>query len=138
MGQKRQRTKPNRGKRKRRGRGSATRRSKTAARVTFAGLLHDGSRLATIEEVLDPDVATRTWQDLSREETQQLCLRRIKDNDSFVSMRMLGTPDVIDKKRALAEIKKLSAIGLHLLEVDRRYVRLQLERHRRRATEGRS
>jgi len=137
MGRKRQRTTPNRSQRSSVKRGGPTGPRKSTVRPTFAGLLHDGSRLATVEEILDPDITTRTWQDLSSDETQQLCLRRIKDNNNFVSMRMLGTADVIDKKRALTEIKKLSPIGLHLLEVERRYIRHQLERHHRRVTGGR-
>jgi hypothetical protein len=106
------------------------------AQRIFAGVLHDGSQLATIQEVLDPEVRTRTSKGLSMGEMQKLCLRRIKENDSFVPMRMLGTSDVIDKKRALSEIKALSPIGLHLLEIERRHMLLQLQHHHRRAVDA--
>ncbi len=112
---------------------SRAKRVRAAVKRVFAGVLHDGSRLATVQEVLDPQVPTRTSKDLSIGESQKLCLRRIKENESFVSMRMLGTSEVIDKKRALSEIKNLSPIGLHLLEIEHRYILLQLQHHHRRA-----
>jgi hypothetical protein len=136
MGRKENRSTPHIRHRKTAKRGKSTSSPESAARPTFAGLLHDGSRLATIEEVLDPDIGTRTWKELSSEEAQRLCLRRIKDNNNFISMRMLGTADVVDKKRALTEVKRLSPIGLHLIEIERRYIRLQLEHHHRQTTKG--
>lgn len=137
MARKRQRTTPHKRPRKTEQQSTSASLRKSKEVPTFAGMLHDGSRLATIEEVLDPNIATRTWKDLSSDETNQLCLRRITNNNNFIAMRMLGTPNVIDKKKALSEIKKQSPIGLHLLEIERRYIRLQLERHYRPATEGR-
>jgi hypothetical protein len=93
----------------------------------FAGVHHKSGRLATIREVLASDVPTRTGQDLSLGERSRLATRRIRDNDKFVSMMMLGVAGVIDKKRALMEIKEMSPIGLYLLDFDIRHSRLELE-----------
>jgi hypothetical protein len=105
---------------------SAPKRVQLQDRV-FAGVHHKSGRVATIREVIASDIPTRTGKELSLDERARLATRRIKENDHFVSMRMLGVQGVIDKKRALEEIKKLSHIGLHLLEIDMRHARLQTE-----------
>jgi hypothetical protein len=109
---------------------------RTPKTAVLAGFLADGSRPASVEEVLDPNVATRIGRDLSIDETLHLCLKRIRNSPGFVSMRMLGAHGVIDRNRALAELKKGSNVGLHLLEIERRFVRHQLEAAQRRANES--
>lgn len=93
----------------------------------LAGVHHKTGRLATIREVLASDIPTRMSHDLSLNERVRLATRRIKENDRFVSMLMLGVSGVIDKRRALKEIKELSPVGLHLLDIDMRHARLQVE-----------
>lgn len=93
----------------------------------FAGVHHKSGRLATIRKVIASDIPTRIGGELSLDERARLAIRRIKENDHFVSMRMLGVSGVIDKKRALQEIRKLSSLGLHLLDIDMRHARIQLE-----------
>ena len=93
----------------------------------FAGIHHKTRRLATIREVLASTIPTRTGRDLSLAERVRLSTRRIKENNNFVSMMMLGVTGVIDKKRALREIKELSAVGLQLLGMDMQHAQLQIE-----------
>jgi hypothetical protein len=93
----------------------------------FAGVHHKSGRVATIRQVIASDIPTRTGKELSLDERVRLATRRIRDNKRFVSMMMLGVEGVIDRKRALEEIKKRSHIGLHLLEIDRRHANLQTE-----------
>jgi hypothetical protein len=93
----------------------------------FAGVHHKSGRVATIRQVIASDIPTRTGTELSLNERVRLATRRIRDNEHFVSMMMLGAEGVIDKERALQEIKKRSHIGLHLLEIDRRHAKLQTE-----------
>jgi hypothetical protein len=109
----------------------------------FAGVHHTSGRLATIRQVIASDVPTRMGRELSLDERVRLTTRRIRENNRFVPMMMLGVRGVIDKKRALKEIKALSPIGLHLLEFDMRHSRLQMEqslagrsKRRRKSSDG--
>jgi hypothetical protein len=105
----------------------ATRRRVLFEDRIFAGVHHKSGRLATIRNVIASDIPTRTGVELSLDERVRLAMRRIEENNYFVSMRMLGVSGVIDKKRTLEEIKKLSPLGLHLLDIDMRHARLQIE-----------
>ena len=93
----------------------------------FAGVHHKSGRLATIREVLASDILTRIGRDLSLHERVRLATRRIRENKDFVPMMMLGISGLIDKRRALKEIKDLSPVGMHLLDIDMRHSRLQIE-----------
>jgi hypothetical protein len=113
---------------------NAKRRTKKAARPrvqsldsVFAGVHHKSGRLATIEDVIASDVHTRMGRDLSLPERVRLATHRLRKNQHFVPMIMLGATGVIDKARALREIKRLTPIGLHLLDIDMRHSRLQIE-----------
>jgi hypothetical protein len=99
-------------------------------------MLLRGRRFATAADVLDPDVPTRINRDLSAEELRRLALARIRRRKQFVSVRMFGSPDVIDKRRALHEIKRNSKVGRQLVEIERRYALLELEHHHRLAQGG--
>lgn len=93
----------------------------------FAGVHRKNGRLATIREVLATDIPTRSDRELSLDERVSLAARRIRAEHGFVSMRMLGVQGIVDKKRALLEIRERSSIGLHLLEIDLRCRRIQIE-----------
>jgi hypothetical protein len=106
------------------------------ATTIFAGVHDVTSKPATLLQILSPEVPTRMDKDLALHERAALAIARIKATKHFVNMRTLGTSGVIDKKRAILEIEKLSSTGLHLLEIDRRHIRLQLEEHIRSATKA--
>ena len=94
----------------------------------YCGFHLDGSRLATFEEVLDPQVPTRSMGELSHSELVTLVLERLRRDKVYPALLMLGAKGVIDKKRALREIRKLSPIGVHLIEIEKEYLQLQLRR----------
>lgn len=94
----------------------------------YCGFHFDGSRLATLEEVRDPAVATRSIGELSHPELVTLILERLRREKTYPPLRMLGAEKVIDKRRVIQEIRKLSPIGLHLIDIEKEYVKLQVQR----------
>jgi hypothetical protein len=93
----------------------------------FAGFLGVGNRLATLDEVRNPSIATRSLGHLSTYDLQKLVLRRLRTNKNFLPLRMLGVEGVVGKTRAMAEVRTLSHVGQHLMEIEKRLIRLQLE-----------
>jgi hypothetical protein len=83
--------------------------------------------MATIEQVLDPLVPTKSGRDLSLSELQRLTLRRLRGDKHFIPMLMLGVEGVIDRKRALAEVQSLSFIGRHLLQIEQDYIAFEIK-----------
>lgn len=95
-----------------------------------AGFLHKGNRFATVKHVLDPAVPTKSGKDLSIVQLQRLTLRRLKLDRHFVPFLMLGVQGSITRKRALEEVKALSYVGRHLIELDQSYLAATLRQHR--------
>jgi hypothetical protein len=94
----------------------------------FAGFHRKANKLATLEEVRDPDVPTRTIGELSFKELVKLVSSRIEGDENFIALHMLGVDGVVDKARALKEVRAGSHIGLHLIEIEKEYLSLQLRR----------
>jgi len=113
-------------------RGASPVSSKTKG-ISTGGLIYSGfhkkaNRMATLTEVQDPRVPTRTIGELSHSEMQRLVCSRIKNDESFTPLHMLGIDGVVDKDRALREVRTGSHIGLHLIEIEKEYIALQLAR----------
>lgn len=96
---------------------SPARKPESRRKRILAGVIHDGSRHATVDEILDPKVKTRSAGETSLEERKALCLRRIRSDSSFVPMRMFGVKAIVDRKRAMKEIAALSPLGMRLMEL---------------------
>lgn len=94
----------------------------------YAGMLMRGSRLATIAQVRDPAVATLACEELSHSQLTKLVLARLRRDRDFIPLYVLGVAGVINKSRAIEEVKALSSIGLHLIGIEREIIRLQLRR----------
>ena len=111
--------------------GSSAARTKRQERqpvMIHAGFHRGKDKLATITQVLDPRVPTRTIGELSIPEQVRLISARLRREKHFVPLHVLGVEGVIDRKRALREIQSLSSLGLHLLEIEKQYLKIQLER----------
>jgi hypothetical protein len=93
-----------------------------------AGYLLDGSRVASLREVIDPEIPTKPLEKLSQHDLAVLVGRRLMDKKRVFSVRMLGVSGIIDKERAIIEVMELSQIGIHLIEVEKRFIRLLIER----------
>lgn len=94
----------------------------------YAGFHKTADRMATLTEVQDPRVPTRTIGELSHTELKNLVHSRIKNDESFTPLHMLGVDGVVDKDRALREVQAGSHIGLHLIDIEKEYIALQLAR----------
>jgi len=104
-------------------------RSDKAGAAEAHGGFHKGKdRLATIAEVLNPRVPTRFMGELSLAEQVRLISARLQREKHFVPLHVLGVEGIIDRKRALREIQSLSPLGLHLLEIEKQYLKIQIER----------
>ncbi len=80
----------------------------------------DGKGWATLREVVDPDVPTMTYSELSPEQRAELVAKRISEQPKF-QIAMLGA-GLIDQKRAMAEVKGQTAIGRALMEIEQRVI----------------
>ncbi len=91
-----------------------------------AGFTVDGSRMATLREVIDPRVPTRTLTQLSEDHKIDLAAKRIEmAPDSFqVVIPGHGT---LGKARAAAEVRDRSRIGRYLAEIQYFGVRRGME-----------
>src|SRR5438876_3380212 len=69
-----------------------------------AGFHSDGSRAATLREVLDPDVPTLQLTDLTLEQRAKLVAKRLELQPS-IELAMVGA-GMIDKARAINEVKR--------------------------------
>src|SRR4051812_47439226 len=63
----------------------------------------DGKGWATLREVVDPEVPTLTYAELSPEQRAELVAKRISEQPKF-QIAMLGA-GLLDQKRAMAEVR---------------------------------
>jgi hypothetical protein len=83
-----------------------------------------GKAWATLREVVDPNVPTMTYSELSAEQRAELVAKRISEQPKF-QIAMLGA-GLIDQKRAMAEVKGQTAIGRALMEIEQRVINHQV------------
>ena len=86
----------------------------------------DGKGWATLREVVDPDVPTMTYSELSPEQRAELVAKRISEQPKF-QIAMLGA-GLLDQKRAMAEVKAQTAIGRALMEIEQRVINHQVDK----------
>jgi hypothetical protein len=82
--------------------------------VAFAA---DGTRMTTLREVLEAKVKTRSRKRLSAAERCDLVAERLRMQPDDFKLAVIGI-GVIDKNRAIAEVKAGSRIGQVLLEIE--------------------
>ena len=105
--------------------GSKTRRKRTnflleKQRQIPAGFHADGSKTATLHEVLDPDVPTVQLTDLTLEQRAKLVAKRLELQPS-IELAMVGA-GMIDKARAISEVKKKTQVGKLLIEIEHQMI----------------
>ena len=84
----------------------------------------DGKGWASLREVVDPDVPTMTYAELSPDQRSALVAKRIGQQPKF-QIAMLGA-GLLDQKRAMAEVKAQTSIGRALMEIEQRVINHQL------------
>jgi hypothetical protein len=117
---------------------AATKRASKKRRVEKAGAIQkrqwelptsycaDGKGWATLREVVNPDVPTMTYSELSPEQRAELVAKRISEQPKF-QIAMLGA-GLLDQKRAMAEVKAQTAIGRALMEIEQRVINHQVNK----------
>lgn len=79
----------------------------------------DGT-LATLREVADPKVPTLSLPELSPVQRADVVVKRIEAQPKF-QIAMVGA-GIIDKERAIAEVKAGSKVGRALMEIEQRVI----------------
>ena len=90
-----------------------------------AGFCADGSAQATLREVIDPDVATIQLAELSLEQRAELVAKRLELQPQ-IDLAMIGA-GVIDKSRAITEVKNRTKVGKLLIEIEHQMIRNLIE-----------
>ena len=83
-----------------------------------------GKSLATLREVVDPDVPTMSFSELSARQRVDLVAKRIAQQPKF-QIAMLGA-GLLDQKRAIAEVQGQTSIGRALMEIEQRVINHQV------------
>jgi hypothetical protein len=87
-----------------------------------ASFSQDGTNMATLEECLDNEHPTLALSQLSPEQLSQLVSKRIELQPDYEIMLVGAGP--ISKSKAIAEVKSRSEIGMNLIEIEQRAMRL--------------
>ncbi|SRR6266516_2530920 len=101
-----------------------------------AGFHSDGSEPATLREVLDPDVPTVQLTDLTLEQRAKLVAKRLELQPS-IELAMVGA-GMIDKARAIAEVKKKTQVGKLLIEIEHQMIANLIEQAKKNDAQHRS
>lgn len=95
-----------------------------------AGFCADGIGHATLRDVVDPDVPTLQLSDLSLEQRAELVTKRM-ELQSHINLAMIGA-GMIDKARAITEVKNRTKVGKLLIEIEHQMIRNLLEQAQRK------
>lgn len=90
-----------------------------------AGFCSDGSAQATLREVVDPNVATIQLAELSLEQRADLVAKRLELQPQ-IDLAMIGA-GMIDKSRAITEVKNRTKVGKLLIEIEHQMIRNLIE-----------
>jgi hypothetical protein len=90
-----------------------------------AGFHADGSAAATLQQVLDPAVPTLHLNDLTLQQQAELVAKRLA-MQSKVELAMVGA-GMIDKARAISEVKRKTKVGKLLIEIEHQMIRNLIE-----------
>jgi hypothetical protein len=80
----------------------------------------EGTQMATLREVVNPEVPTLSLAELSPDQRADLVAKRIEAQPKF-QLAMVGA-GIIDKERAIAEVKAKTKIGRALCEIEQRVI----------------
>jgi hypothetical protein len=90
-----------------------------------AGFRPDG-QLATLKEVVDPKIPTLSLAEINPEQRADLVAKRIELQPNYeIAMVPAG---IIDKDRAIAEVRAQSKVGRALTEIEQRIINNLIER----------
>ena len=90
-----------------------------------AGYCADGSGHASLRDVVDPEVATMQLSDLTLQQRAELVVKRL-ELQSKIELAMIGA-GMIDKARAITEVKNQTRVGRLLIEIEHQMIRNLIE-----------
>jgi hypothetical protein len=90
-----------------------------------AGFCSDGYTQATLREVVDPDQPTMQLSDLTLEQRAELVTKRL-ELQKEINLAMIGA-GMIDKARAITEVKNNTKVGRLLIEIEHQMIRNLIE-----------
>jgi hypothetical protein len=85
-----------------------------------AGFSPDGDRMVSLRDVISPKIATIDFPQLSPEKKAELTIARLEQQPDF-KLGMVGI-GVVDKDRAILEVKKQTPAGKTLVEIEQRTI----------------
>lgn len=91
-----------------------------------AGFSADGSKMVPLRDVVDPQVATLSLDQLTLDQRAELVARRIELQPKF-EVAMVGA-GIVGKERAIVEVKAQSEVGRLLMEIEHRLINDLIER----------
>jgi hypothetical protein len=96
-----------------------------------AGFYADDSSVASLREVVDPTVPTKHLSELTLEQRAELVAERLALQPSL-ELAMIGA-GLIDKQRAITEVKGATKVGKLLIEIEDQMIRNLLEQTRKKS-----
>src|ERR1700745_2690353 len=100
-----------------------------------AGFHADGVTMATLTDVVDPQKPTKQLSDLPFEKRAELVVERL-NRQPKIELAMIGA-GLIDKARAITEVKHHTKVGRLLIEIEHQMIRNLIE-HAQAAKPGQS
>jgi len=100
-----------------------------------AGFHSDDSEVASLRDVVDPTVPTKQLSDLTLEQRAELAVKRLALQPS-IQLAMIGA-GMIDKERALTEVKNKTKVGRLLIEIEHQMIRNLLEQAQKKDAKAR-
>ncbi|HET6648399.1 MAG TPA: hypothetical protein VFH01_13810, partial [Pyrinomonadaceae bacterium] len=110
--------------RKKSKKGSAKRKNRALLKKQLAmpaGFHGDNSSTATLREVVDPNVPTKQLSELTLEQRAELVAERLALQPT-IELAMIGA-GMIDKQRAITEVKGKTKVGRLLIEIEHQMIR---------------
>lgn len=86
-----------------------------------AGYIFDGSRMATLGELVDPNIPTTNLVELTEDQVINLIIKRLEMEPNDFKIAMIGI-GIVDKTRAIAEVKSRTKIGRNIVEIERHLI----------------
>ena len=90
-----------------------------------AGFHSNGVEHATLRDVLDPDKPTMQLSDLTIQQRAELVVKRLELQPK-IELAMIGA-GMIDKSRAITEVKNRTKVGRLLIEIEHQMIRNLIE-----------
>lgn len=101
-----------------------------------AGYCTDGTTLASLADVVDPQTPTLSLSELTPTQRAELIAKRIAAQTDF-ELAMLGA-GLVNKERAIAEVNAQSKVGKVLMQIEQKMISNLIEQAQQRAAQAKA